>query len=188
VPLNPIYWKWVYSPTWNRMDGLLAGVILALVHVFRPVVWDRWRRFPLGSGLLALVLLSIAWPLCAANKTLLGCAVLFPVLSAGFAALLVFAASDAGARSIGRVPGARWLASVTYCMYLTHELIKDLVLDEMEKLGRGPFHPATVLAFIGCLLAVSALLHVAIERPFLRLREHWGSSSARTRSAAGARP
>ena len=25
VPLNPIYWKWVYWPSWNRMDGLLAG-------------------------------------------------------------------------------------------------------------------------------------------------------------------
>ncbi|RKH05638.1 acyltransferase [Corallococcus sp. CA053C] len=177
VPLNPIYWKWVYWPTWNRMDGLLAGVLLALVHVFRPVVWERWRRAPLCSGLLALVSLSLAWPLCAANKTLLGCAVLFPVLAVGFAALVVFAASDEGARTLGRMPGARWLASMTYCMYLTHTFTKNLALDAMEKLGWGPFHPATVLAYVGCLLAASTLLHVAVERPFLRLREYWMRSS-----------
>lgn len=173
VPLNPIYWKWVYWPTWNRMDGLLAGVLLALIHVFRPALWERWRRFPLGSGLLALVSLAIAWPLCAANKTLLGCAVLFPVLALGFAALLVFAASDMGARTLGRVPGARWLASITYCMYLAHTFTKDLVLDAMGKLGMGPFHPVTALAYVAALLVASALLHGAIERPFLRLRDRW---------------
>jgi peptidoglycan/LPS O-acetylase OafA/YrhL len=173
VPLNKVYWKWVYYPTWNRMDGLLAGVVLALVHVFRPSVWDRWRRSPLGSAILALVGLSLAWPLCAANKTLIGCAVLFPLLSVGFAALIVFAASDTGARSIGRLPGARWLATITYCMYLTHNLVKSVVLDGMERLGKGAFHPATVLAFVACLLGASALLHLTIERPFLRLREHW---------------
>ncbi|AKF85402.1 hypothetical protein MFUL124B02_11785 [Myxococcus fulvus 124B02] len=173
VPLNPIYWKWVYWPTWNRMDGLLAGVLLALVHVFRPAVWERWRRRPLGSGLLALVSLSLAWPLCAENKTLLGCAVLFPLLAVGFGALVVFAASHVGEQTLGRMPGARWLASITYCVYLTHTFTKNLTLDAMEKLGWGPFHPATVLAYVGCLLAASTLLHVAVERPSLRLRDYW---------------
>jgi peptidoglycan/LPS O-acetylase OafA/YrhL len=179
VPLNPIYWKWVYSPTWNRMDGLLAGVLLALIHVFRPVVWERWRRASLVSGLLALGSLALAWPLCAANKTLLGCAVLFPVLAAGFSALVVFAASDVGARTLGRVPGARGLASITYCMYLTHTFTKDLVLDAMENLGWGPFHPVTVLTYAGGFLATSTLLHVSVERPFLRLRERWVRSAER---------
>ncbi len=171
VPLNTIYWKWIYFPTWNRMDGLLAGVVLALVHVFRPNLWTRWQKAPLGAVVFALVALSLAWPLCAANKTLIGSAILFPVLSIGFAAMIVFAASDIGARSIGRLPGARWLAAITYCVYLTHNMVKSVVLDVMERLGKGAFHPATVIVFVVCLLSVSALLHVSIERPFLRLRD-----------------
>ncbi len=173
APLNLIYWKWIYWPTWNRMDGLLAGVVLALVNVFRPDWWARWHRFPVRSALLAGGLLLPAWALCPVNKTLWGCVLLFPLLAAGFASLAVFATTGPGTRTFGRIPGVRWLSSLTYCAYLTHSLVMGVVLDWMEGRGLGPFHPLTVLVFIGCLLAVSTGLHLLVERPFLRLREHW---------------
>ncbi|WP_375771353.1 acyltransferase [Archangium gephyra] len=173
APLNPIYWRWIYGPTWNRMDGLMAGVVLALVNVFRPEWWARWHRFPMRSALLAGGLLLPAWALCTVNKTLWGCVLLFPLLAAGFAALVVFATTGPGTRILGRIPGVRWLASVTYCVYLTHQLVKSVVLDWMGARGLGPFHPLTALAFIGGLLAVSAGLHLLVERPFLRWREQW---------------
>lgn len=171
--LNPIYWKWIYWPTWNRMDGLLAGVVLALVNVFRPEWWARWQRFPVWSVVLAGALLLPAWALCASNKTLWGCVLLFPLLAAGFASLVVFATTGLGTRTLGRIPGARWFASVTYCVYLTHGFVMGAVLDVMKGRGLGPFHPLTVLAVIACLLAISTGLHLMVERPFLRLREHW---------------
>lgn len=184
IEFNRAYWKWVYGPSWNRMDGLLAGVTLAVICVFRPLVWSRWRTSPMVPGLLALACLSLAWPLCAANKTIIGCTLLFPVLSLGFGALVVFAASDIGARTLGRAPGTRFLAAITYCMYLTHNLVKTAVLDGMERLGNGPFHLATIFTFIAVLLAASALLHFTVERPFLRLRERWKPLSASSKHSA----
>ena len=29
----------IYYPTWNRLDGLLFGVVLAVLRTFRPLLW-----------------------------------------------------------------------------------------------------------------------------------------------------
>ena len=171
--LGRLYRRWIYYPTWGHMDGLLAGVVLALVATFRPGLWSRWLRSPLGAALLALACLGLAGPLCIENKTLLSSAVAFPLVSLGFAALVVLALTDLGARTLGALPGARWLASVTYCVYLSHKLVIHAVHQALAKHGLGAWHPMTVLGSGVCVLAVAALLHLAVERPFLRLRERW---------------
>jgi peptidoglycan/LPS O-acetylase OafA/YrhL len=173
-----LYRRWIYYPTWGRMDGLLAGVVLALVQTFRPAAWGRWVRAPRGALLLTLVCLGLAGPLCLENKTLASCALVFPLLSLGFAALVVLALTDAGARVLGRVPGARWLASVTYCVYLSHKLVIHAVHGALAQHGLGAYHPATLLASVACVLAVAALLHLGVERPFLRLRDRWARPPA----------
>ncbi|WP_375773839.1 acyltransferase [Archangium gephyra] len=178
VPLGRIYRRWIYYPTWGRMDGLLAGVVLALVYTFRPALWSRWVRAPLGAVLLTASCLGLAWPLCAENKTLASSALVFPLLSLGFAALVVLAATDIGARILGRVPGARWLASVTYCVYLSHKLVIHAVHGALAKHGLDAYHPVTMLASLACVIVAAAILHVTVERPFLRLRERWARHPA----------
>ncbi|MFL5353208.1 acyltransferase family protein [Archangium sp.] len=168
-----LYRRWIYYPTWNRMDGLLAGVVLALVWTFRPALWSRWVRAPLGALLLTALCLGLAGPLCSDNRTLASCALVFPLLSLGFAALVVLAQTEPGARVLGRVPGARWLASVTYCVYLSHKLVLHAVHETLATYGMGTYHPLTVLTSAGCVLSAAALLHLGVERPFLRLRERW---------------
>ncbi|AKJ04784.1 peptidoglycan/LPS O-acetylase OafA/YrhL [Archangium gephyra] len=184
--LGRIYRQWIYYPTWGRMDGLLAGVVLALVHTFRPALWRRWVRAPLGAALLTGVCLGLAGPLCAENKTLASSALVFPLLSLGFAALVVLALTDAGARVLGRLPGARWLAGVTYCVYLSHKLVIHAVHGVLAEHGMGAYHPVTLLVSVACVLAVAALLHLGVERPFLRLRERWGRPPVRQALAATA--
>ncbi len=179
-----LYRRWIYYPTWCRMDGLLAGVVLALVQTFRPASWARWMRAPLGAVLLTALCLGLSGPLCTDNKTLVSSALLFPLVSLGFAALVVFAMTDAGALSLGRVPGARWLASVTYCVYLSHKLVLHAVHGALAKYGMGTYHPATLLTSAVCVLAVATLLHLGVERPFLRLRERWTRHSPQQAQAS----
>ncbi len=58
--------------------------------------------------------------------------------------------------------------------------------------GMGVYHPATLLVSAACTLAVAALLHLAVERPFLRLRERrahvsaWAGAAAAGDGRAGA--
>lgn len=168
-----LYRRWIYYPTWTRMDGLLAGVVLALVWTFRPAAWSRWARAPLGALLLTALCLGLAGPLCSDNRTLRSCALVFPLLSLGFAALVVLAQTEAGARVLGRVPGARWLARVTYCVYLSHKLVLHAVHAALAAHGMNAYHPVTLLVSAVCVLSAATLLHLGVERPFLRLRERW---------------
>jgi peptidoglycan/LPS O-acetylase OafA/YrhL len=168
-----VYWEWIYFPTWSRLDGLLAGVVLALVQVFRPAVWNRWQRTPWGVALVAALALGLARPLCEQNRTLIGAGLAFPVLAIGFAALVVFATTDVGTRLLGRVPGARWLATLAYSLYLSHLLVLSVVRRVFERYGLSAYHPATAAAFVVSVLAFAALLHTGVERPFLRLRERF---------------
>jgi peptidoglycan/LPS O-acetylase OafA/YrhL len=159
----------IYYPTWNRLDGLLAGIVLAALRVYRPHWWDAAQaraQFALfaGAGLLAL-----SFWLFRDRVGLLGNSVGWPVLSLGLG-LLVFA--GAGQRSLlsRRLPGMAWLAAISYSLYLSHKIAFHLVStcwgDALE--GKG------LLAFACYALAAVALgaaLHYAVERPFLRLRD-----------------
>jgi peptidoglycan/LPS O-acetylase OafA/YrhL len=177
--LGRLYRRWIYYPTWGRLDGLLAGVVLALVQVFRPARWSRWAGSPWGPLLLTALCLGAAWPLVVENKTLASSALVFPLVSVGFAALVVLALTDAGGRVLGRMPAARWLASVTYCVYLSHKLVIHAVHGALAGYGLGAYHPVTLLCSAVAVLAAASLLHVAVERPFLRLRERWRRAPSR---------
>ncbi len=168
------------------MDGLLAGVGLALVQTFRPARWSRWVRSPWAPALLAALCLGLSWPLVLENKTLASSALVFPLLSLGLAALVVLALTEAGGRVLGRVPGARWLASLTYCVYLSHKLVIHAVHGVLARHGLGAYHPVTVLCSAAGVLAAAWLLHVTVERPFLRLRERWVRAPAPRVQAATA--
>ncbi|MCC8536815.1 acyltransferase family protein [Xanthomonas axonopodis pv. poinsettiicola] len=159
----------IYYPTWNRLDGLLAGVALAVLKVFRPQTWQRLQQRG-GTWLLAgIATLALAMWLFRERTGLIGNAVGWPVLSVGLA-LLVLAGSATDSLS-GRlhVPGAAWLATVSYSLYLTHKAVFHLTQAWFGTVleGRG------VLAFaaygVAALLA-GAVLHYGVERPFLQLR------------------
>jgi peptidoglycan/LPS O-acetylase OafA/YrhL len=94
----------------------------------------------------------------------------WPLLSLGFG-LLVFAGADRHSL-IGRwrVPGAGWLAAVSYSLYLSHKIAFHLVQVTFGAALQGQ----RALAFATYALAVlllGAALHYLVERPFLRLRE-----------------
>ncbi|WCE05324.1 acyltransferase [Pseudoxanthomonas sp. JBR18] len=159
----------LYYPTWNRLDGLLCGVLLATLKVFRPALWARAQAKANGVLMLGLAVMALAFWLTRARVDLMSNALGWPVLSAGLA-LLVFAGAARGSL-IGRwqVPGVGWLAGISYSLYLVHKAVfKQVQLhlgDAIAGLG-----VAQVLVYGGAALLVAAVLYYAVERPGLRLR------------------
>jgi peptidoglycan/LPS O-acetylase OafA/YrhL len=161
----------IYYPTWSRLDGLLCGVILAAWKIFRPTIWSNGRRFANAGLLLGIVVLALSFWLFRDRTGLLGNAVGWPVLSFGLG-LLVFA--SAGRDSvIGRwkVPGASWLASISFSLYLVHKATYHIVQAHWgdQLANRGVF---AFVTYATVSLAAGAVLHYAVERPFLRIRDH----------------
>ncbi|MBC7603147.1 MAG: acyltransferase, partial [Ramlibacter sp.] len=117
----------IYYPTWNRLDGLLCGVALAALKVFRPLAWTQARRHSNTVFFAGLFVMAVALWLFQDRVGFMANAIGWPVLSFGLG-LLVFAA--AGRESfIGRwqLPGAQWLATISYSLYLVHKAIYHVV-------------------------------------------------------------
>jgi peptidoglycan/LPS O-acetylase OafA/YrhL len=171
-PQRPWFVEDIYYPTWNRLDGLLAGVVLATIKAFRPQVWERLGTRANAALMLGLAIVALSFWLFRDRVGLLGNTLGWPVLSLGLA-LLVFAGAQS--RSwIGRwrVPGAAWLAAISYSLYLVHKAIFQMVESAVgaQLAGRGliAFAVYAVAALLG-----GALLYYAVERPGLTLRDRW---------------
>ncbi|MRD47962.1 acyltransferase [Caenimonas koreensis] len=172
------YIEAIYYPTWMRLDGLLVGVMLAAARIYRPQVWARLQARANAVLVLGVAVLSVGFWLFMDRTGLLPNAIGWPLLSLGFG-LLVLAAS--GQRSwIGRwpVPGAGWVAAVSYSLYLSHKLAFHWVNVTLVPLMSGnaamEFAAYAVVTF-----AVGAALHYAVERPFLLWRDRLVTTAIR---------
>lgn len=160
----------IYYPTWNRLDGLLAGVALAMLKTYRPALWAR-----LGARANLVLLagsagMALAFWLFRERAGLLGNSIGWPVLSFALA-LLVFAGAQANS-AIGRraIPGAGWLAAMSYSLYLVHKPIYGLVEMHLGDALDGRGYIAFLTYGIASLCA-AALLYYVVEKPALRIRD-----------------
>jgi peptidoglycan/LPS O-acetylase OafA/YrhL len=160
----------IYYPTWMRLDGLLVGVMLAVLRVFRAQTWARGQARSNAVLLGGLAVSCLAFWLFRERTGLLANALGWPLLSFGFG-LLVFAGADRHSL-IGRwrVPGAGWLAGVSYSLYLSHKIAFHLVQVTFGAALQGQ-RALTFATYALAVLLLGAVLHYLVERPFLRLRE-----------------
>ncbi|WP_226994232.1 acyltransferase family protein [Myxococcus hansupus] len=163
----------LYYPTYARLDGLLCGVLLAALRVFRPAAWERWTRGVRAGGLalVGLVCLSVVLWLNEEHFRYLAHTMLaFPLTAVGYAALLVAMSSPAASRLCARIPGARTFALLSFTVYLTHKAVQHGVRVALAPYGMDAFHPVTLLGGVVAVLLASLALHHGVERPALKWR------------------
>ncbi|TBR36217.1 MULTISPECIES: acyltransferase family protein [Dyella] len=160
--------RYIYYPTYSRLDGLLAGVVLAACAVFRPTWMARIQRHGHAVLVLGLVLFGVSVAIFAERAGFAATVVGYPLMSL---ALMCMVAAASGGNSVlarVRVPGAGWLAAISYSLYLCHKGVFHLV----QVHAADTFHGWTLFGIYAlATLAGGALLHYAIERPFLRWRD-----------------
>jgi peptidoglycan/LPS O-acetylase OafA/YrhL len=170
----PLYLERIYYPTYSRLDGLLAGVSLALVKTFRPAWWTALMQrsnwlLAAGAAILAVATSIFTDRLAdrfSASATIIG----FPLLALGFA-LFVASASDTRcwfART--RFPFAATLATLAYTLYLTHKEVAHLAGIYLPRFAESGSVLSILFLLVLC-LAAAGLLHLTVERPFLALRD-----------------
>jgi peptidoglycan/LPS O-acetylase OafA/YrhL len=166
-------------PTHTRLDGLLVGVTLATIKTFRPTWWQRAMSY--GYLLLIGGFALCAWAMWLFNDRLSfsGAVIGFPLLAVGLG--LLIASSIAPSSPLSKIRGFGLIAALAYSAYLTHKEVIHLVRSHWPRLVEGGGWLALVVYFAFSFLA-AFVLYMAIERPFLRLREH---ISARTPNQPG---
>jgi peptidoglycan/LPS O-acetylase OafA/YrhL len=165
----------IYYPTYSHLDGLLAGVTLALIRVFRPAWWaDLARRghalFLVGTCLVALaVYLTKDFWNSVTGVSAIGVVFGFPVLSLGLGLLVASSVSNNGWLRF-RIPGAKLIATLAYSLYLTHKEIIHLVDLWFPSITEGHMLP-WLAVYAVCSFLVASALYLCVERPFLILRD-----------------
>lgn len=168
---NANHWvERVYYPTWMRLDGLLFGVALAAVRAYRPRAWAAMMRRPGGLALAGAAVLAAAMWISRERLGFAASVYGFPAISLAMALLVAAGASEQRWTGRLRVPGAAWLAAASFSLYLVHKGMFALVAGAFgEALDTRPL--LAFCAYAGAALGGGALLHYAVERPFLRLRD-----------------
>lgn len=167
--------RWIYYPTWTRLDPLVFGVTLAAIEQHRPFWWARllgsarWLWLP---GLAAIV---YGLFLGENALTVATCVWQFPLIALGMAALLVCFVSPRLPFQRLAIPGAAFLASIAYSVYLSHKLVIHFVLQLCARYQIPLTSLWALLLVEGCIYAAGAALFLAVERPFLLLRRRLAS-------------
>ncbi|MDQ0009580.1 peptidoglycan/LPS O-acetylase OafA/YrhL [Luteibacter jiangsuensis] len=175
--VGTVYLRYLYYPTWARLDGLLAGVALAVCGVYRPraMAWLRARV----NGVLILGALLLATALMLFDGARTGfwpCVVGYPLIALAMAAFVAAASGDTWLARLD-IPGAGWLARASYSLYLSHKGVFHLVQGALD--GQLADHRFLRFAiYAAATLAGGAVLHYAVERPFLRWRDKRAARSA----------
>jgi peptidoglycan/LPS O-acetylase OafA/YrhL len=178
------YVEKIYYPTYTRLDGLLMGVVLAVIKTFRPAWWRSLMAqgyILLASG---LAVCSLAIWIFHDRFGFAGAVAGFPLLSLGLA--LIVASCLSPRCVLSRMRGFALPATLAYSLYLTHKEIGHLDYVYLNRL----LSPSTpwinfIVMFLSSFIA-AGVLYLVIERPFLRLRERISASTERAGFAAAA--
>ena len=164
------YIERIYYPTYTRLDGLLAGVALALMRIFRPGWWSailQRANWLLAGG--AALLACTLW-IFADRLGPVGTVIGFPLMAIAFAMLLMAAADRQCWFGRMRVPGAKMVSTLAYSLYLTHKEVAHLDALWLPNVMEARDWRTVGVLVVSC-LTVAGLMYFAVERPFLALRD-----------------
>lgn len=148
-----------------RSEGLFLGLGLAYVAQCRPLTWVWLGRHCRWLCAVGVPSTALAMLLSRTAPSILFFTWL-PTIGT-WALALAFVASVHESSWLSRLslPGARYLGELSYSIYLVHTLVPPLLQHAwLASLGDSS------VAALALTLALSALLHHGVERPFLRLR------------------
>jgi peptidoglycan/LPS O-acetylase OafA/YrhL len=170
---GPVIWyKWIYYPTYSRLDGLLSGVGIAAVFQFRPALraWiDAYGNFFL---LLGVFVLTGAYFVCIQEESFDASVSGFFLLSIGYGLAVLGATSKGSLLYKFKSTVTSGIAGLSYAIYLTHKMVIHVTQELVPKLLHIDENSNWMLCIciVSC-LAGAWLLNRMVEKPFLKLRE-----------------
>lgn len=165
-----MYWyKYLYYPTYTRLDGLLVGVSIASLYVFLPKLTDKILKYGNLLFVLSLMILTSAYFLCEDQMTFSASIFGFPLIALGFGFMVLSAISPTSFLFRWKSKTTTFLATLSYAIYLTHKgvihtthlIFQDFQMDQNILL---------IISIFTC-IGFAYLLNMTIEKPFMKLRK-----------------
>jgi peptidoglycan/LPS O-acetylase OafA/YrhL len=164
------WYKFIYYPTYNRLDGLLTGITIALLHQFLPTFWNKITRYGNVFLVVSLMLLTGAYFICYEEHSYAATLFGFPLIALGFGCLVIGALSP-------KCFLYRWnsrittkIATLSFALYLTHKGVIHVTQKLLDQWIDREGHVMLLICIATCLLA-AWVLNLIVEKPFMRLRD-----------------
>ena len=168
------YWAmYLYYPTYCRLDGLLAGVAFAAVYQFLPKTWERISKYGNQLILLSILLMVIAFFFLSKLYTYSSSIFGFPFISLVFGFMVAGALSPSSFLYKWKSNTTTLIATLSYGIYLTHKGIIHMVQEIFSKWGIEKDSSIMVVISLFFCVLVAWLLHLAVEKPFMKMREQF---------------
>ncbi len=165
-----MYWyKYVYCPTYNRLDGLLAGVSIAAVYQFLPHTWNSVSKYGNLSLFVSLIVVYAASVLCKNPQTYYASILGFPLIALGYGLMVVGAISPNSFLYKWNSKITSFIATLSYVIYLIHKAAIHATYQLLHQYNINS-NLMLLIATIGCIFG-AFLLNRTIEKPFMRLRD-----------------
>jgi peptidoglycan/LPS O-acetylase OafA/YrhL len=166
-----VWHKWMYYPTYNRLDPLLAGVTVAGLCQFYP----RVKTFILqqGNGLLlaGLALAGVAFYVCLDAQSFGTSIFGFPLVALAYGCILAAALSPRCFLYRIRSRVTSEIATLSYALYLTH---KGIIHNTQALLGHWGLGKNSNWMLCCCIITAllgALTMRYVVEKPAMRWRD-----------------
>jgi peptidoglycan/LPS O-acetylase OafA/YrhL len=167
-----IYWyKYIYYPTYNRLDGLLAGVAIAGIYQFFPAIWTGISKYGNLFLVFSLLVLTGAYFLCEDQQSFNASVFGFPLVAFGYGLMVIGALSPTSFLYKWNSKIISFIATLSYGIYLTHKGIIHITHTLLDSADIDNNMLLTISA-LACVLG-AYILHQIIEKPFMKMRNRF---------------
>lgn len=169
---NWLYWyKYIYYPTYTRLDGLLTGVLIAGLYHFYSKIWAKIS--PFGNLILffGLMILVSAYFLCEDQMTFNASVFGFSLVALGYGFLVLGAICPTSFLFKWNSKILTKIAVLSYAIYLTHKGIIHLTNQLLEKYAIDS-NLMLVICVITC-VGFAQIVHSVVEKPFMKVRKRF---------------
>lgn len=171
----------MYLPTHTRFDTLVAGIFLAYVQYefkdrLRTFFSRRMARLPFYLGALGCLYVLMRPHLFGIDRLFVWDALTWGTVSSLMYVLLLLPLlnSDGIAQSALGSSVMYRLATLSYGIYLVHVPVCERLVIPLAKSVQAPMWilwPGALIALVLFATMIAYVLHLLVEKPFLRLRE-----------------
>lgn len=164
--LDSFWWSaWIRKTVASRIDGIFIGVLAAWIHQYLPEKWNRHALICFVAGVLMMAFLCAVKSPVHTFYSRVVYSTLLPVSIALWLPLLC------RMRSVKNAFGGivSHLSVLSYSLFLTNLMVAQLITAQYS----DTFHRLGVWGYFLCWLLVliaGYLLHVLVEKPFMKLR------------------
>lgn len=166
---NNLWAKLIYYPTYTHFDGLLIGVSVAMILTYGKEFKQKLERVPNLPAICGFFISLLGLWVSTNKLGLLSSLLSFSIVSLGFGGIVMSASSPSSLLNRIPAPGAKLLATLSYSFYLLHKAIIHMMYPLLSSIPDRNLK--AVIIFFIC-LAGAGVLHVCVEKPFLKLRSH----------------